>query len=213
MANRIKICGLTRPRDAQAAAAAGAWAVGVIFARESPRRVDRRQGAAVMAAAGPGVVKVGVFVNEALAPIAAAVGDCGLDAVQLHGDESPAYCEEVAKRCRCKVIKALRVAGPEDIAGVVQFDTDYVLLDTYHPGRRGGTGAVFDWSLAAELPAEVRSGRIILAGGLGPENAAAAIEAVAPFAIDVSSGVESEPGIKDRSRLDELFTRVKRIDK
>ncbi len=113
------------------------------------------------------------------------------------------------KRTGLPVIKALRVAGPESLDHVVQFDTDYILLDTYHPGRRGGTGEVFDWSLAAGISKGTGSGRLILSGGLNPENVIAAARAVRPFAVDVSSGVESAPGVKDPVKLRRFFGRLK----
>jgi phosphoribosylanthranilate isomerase len=170
--------------------------------------VDAELAAAVLAAAPAAVERVGVFVNAPLSEISSMVDDCGLTAVQLHGEETPDQCREVRERTGCLVIKALRVAGPESIAGVVQFDTDYILLDTYHPERRGGTGDTFDWRLAASLPSAERSGRIILSGGLSPENVVRAVDAVAPCAVDVSSGIESAPGIKDEEALERLFDRL-----
>ena len=206
---RVKICGLTRPEDADAAVRLGAWALGVIFAPESPRYVDVAAAARVLAGAPAEVERVGVFVNAEPEEIAAAVETCGLTAVQLHGEESPGECLEVQKRTGCAVIKALAVAGADVSERVVQFDTDYILLDTYHPERRGGTGEVFDWELAAALPESLRSGVLILSGGLNAANIADALRAVRPFAVDVSSGVESSPGVKDQEKLKELFGAVK----
>lgn len=206
---RVKICGLTRPKDATEAVRLGAWALGVIFAPESPRYVDVAAAARVLAGAPAGVERVGVFVNAEPEEIAAAVETCGLTAVQLHGEESPGECLEVQKRTGCAVIKALAVAGADVSERVVQFDTDYILLDTYHPERRGGTGEVFDWELAAALPESLRSGRLILSGGLNAANIAEALRTVRPFAVDVSSGVESSPGVKDQEKLKELFGAVK----
>ncbi|MFA5801622.1 MAG: phosphoribosylanthranilate isomerase [Thermoleophilia bacterium] len=202
---RVKICGLTRPEDAALAVSLGAWALGVIFVPGSPRRVNIEQAAAVLASAPAGVERVGVFVNAGLDEIVESARASGLTAVQLHGEESPDECLEARRRTGCRVIKALRVAGPETLAGVVTFDTDFILLDTYQPGRHGGTGEVFDWSLAAALPASVRGGRLILSGGLNPDNIAEAVRAVAPYAVDVASGVESAPGIKDTEKLKKLF--------
>ena len=207
---KVKICGLTRPEDAALAAKLGAWALGVIFAPESPRRVSVERAAEVLAAAPAGVERIGVFVNADAVDIAAAVEACGLTAVQLHGDESPEECQEIQRRSGVSVIKALAVSGPESLERVVQFDTDYILLDTYHPERRGGTGEVFDWSLPAALDEGFRSGRLILAGGLNPENILAAIEAAAPFAVDVSSGIETAPGIKDNQQLRLLFENIRK---
>jgi phosphoribosylanthranilate isomerase len=213
----VKICGLTRPEDAMLAASLGAWALGVILAPESPRFVDLEQAASLLdagAAAAPAEIeRVGVFVNAGIGEMEAAVRACGLTAVQLHGEESPEDCEQVRRRIGVKVIKALRVSGEDSLRGVVQFDTDLVLLDTYQPERRGGTGEVFDWSLAAALPEGLRSGRMILSGGLNPENVAEAVLAVHPFAVDTASGVESAPGVKDREKLVSFFKRLKGVNR
>lgn len=182
----------------------------MIFAAESPRRVDTELAAEVLADTPESVARVGVFVNAEPGEIDDAVAACGLTVVQLHGEESPGDCHEVSKRTGCRVIKAVRVASAESIDGVVQFDTDYVLLDTYHPGQRGGTGSTFDWALATRLPAKVRRSHVIVSGGLGPENAAGAISVVAPFAIDISSGIESAPGIKDPESMERLFANLRR---
>ncbi len=207
---RVKICGLTRPEDAAFAVELGAWALGVIFAPESPRQVSVEQAAGVLAVAPAGVERVGVFVNAAPAEIAAAVAACGLTAVQLHGEETRDECMIARELSGVKVIKALRVAGAESIERVVQFDTDFILLDTYHPERRGGTGDVFDWNLATALSESTRTGRLILSGGIDPENILEALRAVHPFAVDVSSGVESAPGEKDPVKLRRLFERLAR---
>lgn len=208
---RVKICGLTRPEDAALAVSLGAWALGVIFVPGSPRRVSIEQAAAVLASAPAGVERVGVFVNSGLDEIVESARACGLTAVQLHGEESPDECLEARRRTGCRVIKALRVAGPETLAGVVTFDTDFILLDTYQPGRHGGTGEVFDWNLAAALPANIRGERLILSGGLNPDNIAEAVRVVAPYAVDVASGVESAPGIKDKEKLKKLFDTLNRM--
>jgi phosphoribosylanthranilate isomerase len=156
------------------------------------------------------VERVGVFVNAEPDEIAQAVAVCGLTAVQLHGEESPDRCLEIRKRTGVPVIKALRVAGPEALERVVRFDTEYILLDTYDPGRRGGTGEVFDWSLTASIPEVVRSGRLILSGGLNADNILEAARAVLPFALDVSSGVESDPGVKDSEKMHRLFENLRK---
>lgn len=203
---RIKVCGITHPDDARFAAELGAWALGVIFAPESPRRVDLEQARVVMDAVGPGIEKVGVFVNAGFAEVSQALETCGLTAVQLHGDESPQECRELREHCGCRVVKALQISGPESLQPVVRFDTDYLLLDTYHPGKRGGTGRAFNWELAAGLPGELRASRVILSGGLNPDNVGTAISAVSPFAVDVCSGIETEPGIKDRDKMRHFFS-------
>lgn len=210
---RVKICGLTKPQDAALAAGLGAWALGVIFAPGSPRRVSREQAVAVLGPGPAGVERVGVFVNAGLDEIVETARVCGLTAVQLHGEESPGDCLDVGRRTGCLVIKALRVAGPESLAGVVTFDTDFILLDTYQPERHGGTGEVFDWSLAAALPASARGDRLILSGGLNPDNIAEAVRVVAPLAVDVASGVESAPGIKDPEKMKKLFDKLNEMDR
>ena len=212
MRPRIKICGLTIKEDADAAVKAGAWALGAIFAPESPRSVSIDRAADIFRDIPSGIVRTGVFVNARLEEIAAAAAAVTLTAVQLHGEETPDFCREVKRSTGLAVIKAIRVSGAEALEGVVQFDTDYILLDTYHLGQRGGTGETFDWSLAAGLPEPVRSGRIILSGGLRPDNIAAAHRAVAPFALDVSSGIESSPGIKDHASLERLFEQLTCLD-
>lgn len=206
---RVKICGLTRPEDAALAAEAGAWALGVILVEESPRFVDPGEAAEVLAGAPEGVERVGVFVNALLDEIEATIETCALTAVQLHGDEDPAFCAEVKARTGLKVIKALRVADAGAIERVATFDTDFILLDTYHPGLRGGTGESFDWSLAEALPEGERSRRVILSGGLNAGNALAAFRQVRPFALDIASGVEMEPGVKDPQKILELFANMK----
>ncbi|MFA6002011.1 MAG: phosphoribosylanthranilate isomerase [Thermoleophilia bacterium] len=210
---RVKICGLTRPEDAALAVSLGAWALGVIFAPESPRRVGRKQAAAVLEPAAAGVERVGVFVNAGLDEIVETARACGLTVLQLHGDESPDECLDVGRLTGCLVIKALRVAGPESLAGVVTFDTDFILLDTYQSERHGGTGRVFDWSLAAALPAGLRSERLILSGGLNPDNIAEAVRVVAPLAVDVASGVESAPGMKDAEKMKLLFDKLNEMNR
>jgi len=202
---KVKICGLTRPVDAALAAEQGAWALGVIFAPESPRRIGVERAAEVLSAAPAGVERIGVFVNAPAGEIAAAVKACGLTAVQLHGEETPEDCRRIRELVDVPLIKAIRVAGPGSLEGVVQFDTDFILLDTYHPERRGGTGEAFDWNLAATLPREVRNRRVILSGGLDPANIVEAVNSLEPFALDVCSGVESAPGLKDPEKLRELF--------
>ena len=208
---RVKICGLTTPEDAGIAASLGPWAVGVIFAPESPRRVSLEQAVRIMETVPAGVERVGVFVNADMQEMENAVRRCLLTALQLHGEESPEQCRDLKRRTGVAVIKAIRVAGEESTAGVVRFDTDLVLLDTYHPEHRGGTGAAFDWNLAAALPEEIRTGRMILSGGLNPENVAEAVRMVSPFAVDVCSGVEAEPGVKDPEKMKRFFAALKAL--
>lgn len=192
---RIKICGVTDEAGAAAAAGAGADAIGLIFA-PSRRRVSRDQARRIAAALPPFVTKVGVFVNAPLGEIRALADGVRLDAVQLHGDETAADCAAVGA-LGLTVIKAIRVAGPVDPAGLRALPISAILLDTYHPDHRGGTGEPFDRRWAAPVAAVMP---VILSGGLTPENVAAAIEAVRPYGVDVSSGVETD-GRKDPAKM------------
>src|SRR5581483_10489779 len=148
---------------------------------------------------------VGVFVNPTLEQVIGLSDEIGLTAIQLHGDEGPSFCAEVARRTGCKVIKAMRVRSGADIQALIAFPTDYHLLDSHVPGRRGGSGETFDWELARTHrgPAPV-----ILSGGLKPENVAEAIRMVSPFAVDVASGVETSPGRKDPRKLEAFAKEV-----
>jgi phosphoribosylanthranilate isomerase len=197
---RVKVCGITRPEDAELAVELGAWALGFILWKSSPRAADPAVAAGIAAALRRRVELVGVFVNPKLDEVAQAAEALHLSHLQLHGDEGPAFCAEAARRTGAKVIKAVRVAGAADLQDLERFHTDFHLLDTAARGLRGGTGETWDWALAA------RSGRYrriptILSGGLTAENVAAGIEAVDPWAVDVSSGVEEAPGVKDPDKL------------
>lgn len=195
---RIKICGITTREDALIAAELGASAIGILFWPASPRFVEHERARAIVRALPPFVGAVGVFVNQ-VQEAAELAPDLGLTAVQFHGDEAP----DSYRGFPVPVIKAVAVrdeSSREDAAAVPADVT--VLLDAADPEKRGGTGRVVDWAIAAAI---ARSRRTILSGGLSPANVAAAIAAVAPYAIDVSSGVESAPGRKDHAKLRELF--------
>jgi phosphoribosylanthranilate isomerase len=198
MAPRIKFCGITRFDDATAAVEAGAWALGVILWPGSPRAGTLDVAAEIVAAYRRRVEVAGVFVDATLDEVATAVDAAGFSMVQLHGSEGPSYCAEVARRTGAKVIKAARVRGQEDLQALRPFHTDHWLLDTGVPGKMGGTGETWDWSLVADVRG---APQLILSGGLTPENVAAGIAAVQPFAVDVASGVESAPGVKDHDAL------------
>jgi phosphoribosylanthranilate isomerase len=199
---RVKVCGITRPEDAELAVELGAWALGFILWEPSPRAADP----AVVAGMAPSLRRrvelTGVFVNATLDEIATAADQLHLSLVQLHGDEGPSFCAEVARRTGAKVIKAARVATLGDLEDLERFHTDFHLLDTAAAGMRGGTGRTWDWSLVAGRRSKVP---LILSGGLNPENVAAGLAAVHPFAVDVSSGVEAAPGVKDPDKLRALF--------
>jgi phosphoribosylanthranilate isomerase len=195
---RVKVCGITRPEDAELAVELGAWALGFILWPGSPRAADPAVAAGISAALRRRVALVGVFVNPTLDEVGHAADALHLSHLQLHGDEGPAFCAEAGRRSGAKVIKAVRVAGAADFQDLERFHTDFHLLDTAVPRMRGGTGATWDWALAARRRRRVPA---ILSGGLTAENVAAGIAAVAPYAVDVSSGVEVAPGVKDQEKL------------
>jgi phosphoribosylanthranilate isomerase len=197
-APKIKFCGITNPHDAADAVAAGAWAIGLIFWPHSPRRCELDVAAGIGASYRRQVEIVGVFVSPTLEEVARTADAVGLTMLQLHGDEGPAFCAEVARRTGCKVIKAARVRSRADIQALAPFHTDYHLLDSHVLGTPGGTGETFAWDLAR---AHDRRLPLILSGGLNAGNVADAIEAVRPFAVDVASGVEASPGRKDPHQL------------
>src|SRR4051794_12641639 len=198
MATRIKHCGITSLDDAHRAAEAGAWALGMIFWDGSPRRCALDDAQLVGHALRRTVNLVGVFVNARLEEIDAVVQAVGLSHVQLHGDEGPVFCSEIARRTGAKIIKAVRVQSRATLQAAAAFHTDFLLLDAHVEGVPGGTGRTIDWELVrgAKLVPPV-----ILSGGLTPDNVAAAIAATEPFAVDVASGTEASPGVKDPSKL------------
>jgi phosphoribosylanthranilate isomerase len=203
---KVKICGVTRLGDAERAAELGAWAIGLNHWEESPRRVEPARAAEIGQAMKRRLEVAGVFVNPSLDEVAEAVENEALTMVQLHGDEGPSFCAEVGRRTGAKVIKVLRVRSAADVKAAESFRTDFHMFDAHREGTPGGTGESFDWELAAARRSKVP---LILAGGLRPDNVAEAISVVRPFAVDVASGVESEPGVKDPARLEALFEAVR----
>jgi len=200
---RVKICGVTTVNDALVCAEAGADAIGLNFWSRSQRSIDLARAAEISRALPAGVMKVGVFVDAARDEIVRAIAGARLDAIQLHGDETPEDCRGFA----VKVIKAIRVppAG-ESPAGIAdRYRVDYILLDADAGPEYGGSGRTFDWRLAAG----VARGRLFLAGGLRPENVAAAVQAADPYAVDTASGVEIAPGRKDAKRVREFIDNAK----
>jgi phosphoribosylanthranilate isomerase len=195
---KVKFCGITTPADADAAVAAGAWALGLNLWPGSPRQCRRDVAAEIAAAHRRHVQIAGVFVNATLDQVARAAEEIGLTMVQFHGDEGPSFCAEAARRTGCRVIKAARVRSGADIQALAAFHTDFHLLDSYIRGVPGGTGETFAWELARGHRGEVP---LILSGGLTPENVGDAIAAVRPYAVDVASGVERAPGHKDHDKL------------
>lgn len=195
MRTRVKICGITRVEDGLAAAEAGADAIGLVFYPRSPRYVPPDQAQKIIRALPAFVTVTGLFVNEQEGMVTAMAQAVGLDVLQFHGDEPVDYC----KRFKQPYIKALRVRGEEDLAQLAEQYTSAqgLLLDAYDERVQGGSGQVFDWS---RIP-EPLANKCILAGGLHPGNVAAAIQQVHPYAVDVSSGVEAEKGIKDAVKI------------
>lgn len=195
---RVKVCGITRLQDAELAAGLGAWALGFILWPGSARAADPEAAARIAAAVRRRVALVGVFVNPTLGEVAHAAEVLHLSHVQLHGDEGPSFCAETGRRTGAKVIKALRVRAGADLQDAERFHTDFHLLDTAARGLRGGSGETWDWDLVRRRRSSVP---VILSGGLTPDNVAAGIATVGPYAVDVASGVEAAPGIKDPDRL------------
>jgi phosphoribosylanthranilate isomerase len=205
MSTWVKICGITNLGDAQAAVEARADALGFVFYEKSPRHMT------IPAAAGiakqlPGfVMRAGVFVNALKADVLRAIGECGLNLLQFHGDEPPEYCSQFGLMS----MKAFRMRDAETLKELPKYKTDAWLLDAYSPEAVGGSGEKFNWDLAVE--AQKFGKPIFLAGGLTPENVAEAVRKVRPFGVDVSSGVEASPGRKDHVKLRAFINAVKTI--
>lgn len=194
--------------DAELAVELGAWAVGMVFYERSPRRCALPEAQRISRALRRRVEVAGVFVNASLDRIAAVSEELHLSIVQLHGDEGPSFCAEVARRTGAKVCKAAQVADVGDVRDIERFHVDYHLLDARARGDsqlRGGTGETFDWSLLSRRHSKVP---LLLSGGLTPENVAEAIEAVHPFGVDTASGTEQAPGVKDERKLRDFFAAV-----
>jgi phosphoribosylanthranilate isomerase len=193
----IKICGITNIDDARAAVAAGADALGFNFYTPSPRYIAPPTAREIVEQLPSSILTVGVFVNEETPEsVKKIASEAGVTAFQLHGDESPAYCRELSDRY---VIKTLTVSGDFDIEMVQHYDVNAIMLDTRDNNLRGGTGRVFDWSVAIEV--NKVAAKLFLAGGLSPENISEAIELVRPYAVDACSALEDRPGIKNHDRM------------
>lgn len=199
---RVKICGITNLEDAVVAADLGADAVGFIFYEKSARSINPRTAALIIRELPPFIATVGVFVNEPPERVVDIAKEAGVGCIQLHGDETPEYVQAVGLR----TIKALRVKDASILNKLRSFSVSAILLDTYREGKPGGTGETFDWEIAAEA---AKTGRIILSGGLNPENVGDAVRKVRPYAVDVSSGVEAKPGKKDHAKLKKFFEQVR----
>ena len=206
MGTRIKHCGITSLDDAHRAAEAGAWALGMIFWAGSPRACDPGEAQLIGAALRRTVSLAGVFVNATLDEIDEMAQLAGLSLVQLHGDEGPAFCTEVARRTGAKVIKATRLRSRAELQAAAAFHTDFHLLDAHVDGVPGGTGETLDWELVRDARLDAP---VILSGGLTPGNVADAIAATRPFAVDVASGTELAPGVKDPQKLEAFAAAVR----
>lgn len=203
---RIKICGITREQDLHAAVAAGADALGFVFYAKSPRNIDIRQAAELLAVLPPFVTSVGLFVDPTAEGVREVLGQAPLDVLQFHGDETPEFCAQFGR----PYLKAIRVRPGVDLieCATRYADAQGLLLDAYVDGVQGGTGELFDWAL---IPRQL-SLPVILSGGLHAGNVAAAMRAVRPYAVDVSSGVEAAKGIKDGAKIVAFIKEVKQID-
>jgi phosphoribosylanthranilate isomerase len=205
----VKICGITNLEDALAAVEAGADALGFNFYKPSPRYITPQNAREIIEQLPDSTLKVGVFVNETAPEIVRNIAaQAGLTALQLHGDESPDYCRELA--ATHDVIKVFAVAHDFDINLIHRYDVTAIMLDTKHNTLRGGTGNTFDWSIAQEVSRTIS--KLYLAGGLSPENVAAAIESVRPFAVDTCSALENQPGKKDHKRVREFVHAVRNVN-
>lgn len=206
MRTRVKICGITRVEDAQAAAGEGADAIGLVFYRPSPRYVTLERARRIVEAASAFVATVGVFVNPSREEVEAVIGECAVTLLQFHGDEPPDFCEGFSR----PYIKAARIRPELDL---LKYLSPYAaarawMLDAFHEDLWGGTGGAFDWGLAprnATTP-------VILSGGLTLANVADAVRRVRPYAVDVSSGVEASKGIKDAAKIAAFIGAVRRED-
>lgn len=214
METQVKICGLTTPDDARAAALEGAAYGGMVFYAKSPRYISVKAGAEIAAAAqgvGAGLRMVGLFVSPDNALVESAAKYANIDMLQLHGEESPARVAEIRRIARKPVMKAVRIAGPGDIAQIAAYEriADWILCDAKVDGAYGGTGQAFDWQLLKDYKF---TKPWMLAGGLTAENVGAAIAALKPAVVDVSSGVETAPGQKDACKIRAFVDSVRHAD-
>lgn len=204
----IKICGITNLEDAVAAVAAGADALGFNFYKPSPRYITPQRARGIIEQLPDAIIKVGVFVNEESPKVVQDIANqAGVTALQLHGDESPDYCHELATDKY--VIKTFAVSDDFDPQLPKSYQVHAIMLDTKHNKLRGGTGRVFDWSVAQQVSKIVP--RLYLAGGLSPENVAEAVETVRPYAVDACSSLEDQPGTKNEERMRAFVIAVKSV--
>jgi phosphoribosylanthranilate isomerase len=213
---RIKLCGLTRPSDVEAAVALGADAIGLVFYPPSPRSVTAQTAGQILAQLPAFVSAVGLFVNPTLAEVQACIDAAPISILQFHGDETPAQCAAIARQVLRPFLRALRIRPEMNASDLLEFENAYrtssplfagLLLDTWSDAY-GGTGKVFDWSL---IPAELAH-RAVLSGGLNAQNATGAVRQLRPHAVDVSSGIESAKGVKDVALMRAFIAAVRSAD-
>ncbi len=196
----VKICGITKLSDAQCAVEAGANALGFVFYPKSPRFIDLEEAQRLFRGLPAEIIKVGVFVDEPNETLSQYLECLPLDYVQLHGNESLEYCSGIP----VEIIKGLRIRNSDDITNVPDYPVSFFLLDTFGEKDFGGTGKVFDWRIALKAK-KILGAPVILSGGLNPVNVADAVRFVCPYGVDVSSGVETSPGIKDHAKINEFI--------
>jgi phosphoribosylanthranilate isomerase len=206
MKTRVKICGITNVADGLAAAEAGADMIGLMFYESSPRHITLARAVEISRAMPLFLMRVGVFVNAPADFVLRAIGECNLTMLQFHGDETSDFCTQFG----LMNMKAIRVRDAESLTQLENYQTDAFLLDAHSRNGLGGTGEKFNWDLAVE--AQKFGKPIFLAGGLTPENVADAVRIVHPFGVDVSSGVESAPGIKDHAKVKSFITAAKSVE-
>jgi phosphoribosylanthranilate isomerase len=206
MRTRVKICGITRPEDGVEAARLGADAIGLVFYAKSPRAVTTEQAVEIITTLPPFVTTVGLFVDPSVEEVETVLAEVPLEMLQFHGDEAPVFCDRFGR----PYLKAIRMRDDVDLAAERERykNARGLLLDTYQPALPGGTGESFDWG---RVPRELATS-IVLAGGLTPDNVAAAVKQVHPYAVDVSGGVEASKGIKDAAMMAAFIGEVKRVE-
>jgi len=202
---RVKICGITNKEDAFLAASLGAWALGFIFYKKSPRDISAYKARKIISELPPFIVPVGVFVNQKEGAVRDIAKFCGITTLQFHGDETPQYCQHFGQY---KIIKAFRVKDDFNISNLSQFKTSAYLFDAYQENTFGGSGRTFNWDIIKDKKLQRP---VILSGGLNPDNVASAIETVKPYAVDVSSGVEASPGKKSGKLLQDFFENLRGV--
>jgi phosphoribosylanthranilate isomerase len=203
---QVKICGITNKEDALCVAKCGAAALGFIFYPPSPRYIKPEDARNIISALPNEIVKVGVFVNEKNEEIKRVMEYCALDMIQLHGDESPEYCRDFPS---AQVIKAVELKNEADFVYAKSYHVGAILVDSRHAGLYGGTGKKANWDLACRIKEKKP---LILSGGINKDNVSQALKEVAPHALDINSGVESEPGRKDHAKLAQIFEIIRQAD-